>query len=372
MTAHALTLVMTTIGLERFTAAQLDEDVDLTISEVGVTPDAFVVAPTLTALPGEIRRIATVSGTQIGDNKVHLLVRDQAELSYTVRGFGLYLADGTLFAVYGQEDPIVEKSAQSTALLAIDIAFPTGDISDLTFGDTNFLNPPATTAIKGVVELATNAEAMAGDDQERAITPAALKAAISAAIAAYDRIGTVKLWWGDSGDVAAGWAICNGQTVARSDGAGNITTPDLRGRVPVGADDTNALGVTFGATSKTVSSATAGAHHHDVAIPAHDHGAGTLDATVDTALTGSTFTYHTKADTASGGTGKTLAVPPDGSAPTPPAIVDPGHAHGASISGTTAEWAGETVESSTGGDHDHDVTVDVTQPSIALHFIMRV
>lgn len=372
MTAPALTLVMTTLGLERFTAAQLDDDVDLTISEVGVTPDTFVVAPTLTAVPGEARRIDTISGEQVGDNIVHLLVRDEAALSYTVRGFGLYLADGTLFAVYGQDDPIVEKSAQSTVLLAIDIAFPTGDISDLQFGDTNFLNPPATTASKGVVELATPAEATAGVDEERAVTPMALQAAIDAAVAAYDAIGTVKLWWGAAEDVAYGWAICNGQTVARSDGAGDITTPDLRGRVPVGVDGTHALGATFGAVSKTVASETAGAHEHDVAVPAHDHDAGTLDATVDTAPTGATFIYHTKTDTASGGTGKTLAVPPDGNAPTPPAIVDPGHAHAASVSGTTAQWPGETVESTTDGNHEHDVTIDVTQPSIAMHFIMRV
>jgi hypothetical protein len=39
---------------------------------------------------------------------------------------------------------------------------------DITFGDTNFLNPPATTTRQGVVELATNAEAAAGTDTQRA------------------------------------------------------------------------------------------------------------------------------------------------------------------------------------------------------------
>jgi hypothetical protein len=37
-----------------------------------------------------------------------------------VRGFGLYLEDGTLFAVYGQTDPILEKAAAATFYLAID------------------------------------------------------------------------------------------------------------------------------------------------------------------------------------------------------------------------------------------------------------
>lgn len=360
MTGPALTLVMTTIGLERFTAAQLDEDVDLTISEVGVTSDVFVVAPTLTMLPGEFRRIDTVSGTQIGDNKVHLLVRDQAELSYTVRGFGLYLADGTLFAVYGQEDPIVEKSAQSTALLAIDIAFPTGDISDLTFGDTNFLNPPATTTMKGVVELATNAEAILGTDLERAVTPAALKAAIAAALAANDQIGTVKMWWGTADTVADGWAICNGQTVARSDGAGNITTPDFRGRVPLGVNLDHPLGDAFGEVEKTITTEEAGGHTPTGTLPDHDHAFEGTGATSNnaTGVTLSTTTHNLDA----GGSGSAIGTV---------AVNDPSHGHAATVTGTT-DTASLELSMDPVPAHPHELTIDVTQPSLALHFIMRI
>lgn len=360
MTAPALTLVMTTLGLVRFTAAQLDEDVDLTISEVGVTPDEFVVAPTLTALPGEIRRIDTISGSQIGDNKVHLLVRDEAALSYTVRGFGLYLADGTLFAVYGQEDPIVEKSAQSTALLSIDIAFPTGDITDLTFGDTNFLNPPATTTTKGVVELATPVEAITGTDEERVVTPAALRAAIAAAIAVNDKIGTVKMWWGAAEDVAAGWAICNGQTIARSDGAGDITTPDLRGRVPVGVNDAHDLGDTFGDVEKTINTEDAGGHTPSGTLPDHDHNFEGTGATSNnaTGATLSTTIYNLDAGSNSSGVGVIT-------------LNDPGHGHASTVTGTTAP-ASLALTMEPVPAHGHELTLDVTQPSIALHFIMRV
>ncbi len=163
MTTPALPLVMTTVGLSRFTAAQAEENVDLTIAWVGLTNAAFVVAPSLTALPGEFRRVATIAGESVGDNVIHMTVRDDAALTYQVRGFGLFLADGTLFAVYGQADPIGEKSSSATLLLAIDIAFPTSAIGNIVFGDTNFLNPPATSETKGVVELATIDEAEAGD-----------------------------------------------------------------------------------------------------------------------------------------------------------------------------------------------------------------
>ena len=150
----ALPLTMTSRGLQRFTDAQLGGDIDLRIAELGFTDTAFVTAPTLTALPGEFRRIATISGEVVGDNVVHMIVSDDAAVRYQARGFGLFLADGTLFAVYGQADTIVEKAAAATLLFAIDIAFPTSEIAAITFGDANFLSPPATPERAGVATAA--------------------------------------------------------------------------------------------------------------------------------------------------------------------------------------------------------------------------
>ena len=175
----ALSLVITVAGLQRFTAAQLDDDIDLSISHVGLTDQAFVAAPTLTALPGQSRLLDTVSGQAVGDNIVHMIVRDEAALTYGVRGFALYLADGTLFAAYSQADRIVQKAVASTVLLAIDIAFPTADINALTFGATNFLDPPATTSTAGVARLATQAEVDAGVAANRIVTPATLAARLT-------------------------------------------------------------------------------------------------------------------------------------------------------------------------------------------------
>jgi len=179
MTAPALALIMTAAGLNRFTAAQVEDDIDLTVASVGLTAADFVLAPTLTALPGEFRRVETLSGATVGDNIVHMIVRDDEEIGYTVRGFGLFLADGTLFAVYGQPTPICEKSPQTTLLMPLDIAFPTSAIDNLVFGDTNFLNPPATTARRGIIEIATLTEAQAGDTG-RAVTGAVVKAMLAA------------------------------------------------------------------------------------------------------------------------------------------------------------------------------------------------
>ena len=187
-----LTLMITRVGQARFTAAQLDADINLGIAEIGLTDAPFVSAPTLEALPGEFKRIASISGEQVGDNIVHMTIRDDSIDGYTARGFGLFLADGTLFATYAQPDRLFEKSPRATFLAAIDIAFPTGDVSELRFGNTDFLNPPATTATKGVVELATQAEADTGTDTRRVAPVSVMRTSIASAIATLS--ATVDQW----------------------------------------------------------------------------------------------------------------------------------------------------------------------------------
>ncbi len=335
----ALTLTMTTAGLGRFTAAQASDDIDLTIASVALTDAEFVVAPTLTALPGEFRRIETIAGSAIGDNIVHMIVRDDADIGYDVRGFGLFLADGTLFAVYGQADRIVGKSPASSLLLALDIAFPTSDIAQLTFGDTNFLNPPATSTTKGVVELATVAEGLAGDDPSRvppvAVVDAMIAATVAAAVTARVPAGVILLWSGVAEAVPAGWAVCDGRTVDLADGSGRVVTPDLRGRVPVGVSAAHALGSTFGAES--VSTSVVGDHQHPASV------------VVDAAATGASIATTTR-DVDAGSTANGVV--------TSATLNDPTHAHTATAAVDPA------------GSHDH--LVDVVQPSIALHFIIKV
>ncbi len=163
----ALPFIVTRAGLRAFTDAQTGTGGTLTIVGVGLTNAPFASAPTLEALPGEFRRLSTIAGDRVGDNIVHMTLRDEEPIGYTARGLGLYLADGTLFGVYGQAAPLFEKSQLATLMAAIDIAFPTGAFGNIAFGATDFLNPPATTERAGVVELATEAEALVGLDTRR-------------------------------------------------------------------------------------------------------------------------------------------------------------------------------------------------------------
>ena len=182
----ALKIKVTTPGRAALVNAANTGTLPVLVAQIGVTSTAFTPAADGSdlVLPGELKRLVTFGGAAVADDTIHSVIRDNSTDTYTWRGFGLYLADGTLFALYGQADPILEKSAGAMAMLATDIIFADIDAAALTFGDTSFLNPPATVDVQGVVELATDAEAIAGVDAVRAVTPKGLLAKLTALLGA--------------------------------------------------------------------------------------------------------------------------------------------------------------------------------------------
>ncbi|KHJ63604.1 phage tail fiber protein [Burkholderia glumae] len=141
------------------------------VTQIGLATAAFVFKPDMTALPSELKRITTFGGDTVAKDTIHIVIQDDSADQYKLFGFGLYLDNGVLFGVYVQNDPILEKAATSMLLLAADTIFASIDVTNLAFGPTSFLNPPATTERKGVVELATQAEVDDGADDTRAVTP---------------------------------------------------------------------------------------------------------------------------------------------------------------------------------------------------------
>ena len=164
-----LVLTLTDIGIAALRAAAGTNAI--VIAQIGLSARAIAAAPTLNALPDEHRRIATIAGAAIDDRTIHLTARDASDATYVVRSIGVYLSDGTLFAVYAQADPIFEKARVATYLQAIDIRLQPGEAQLIEFGDGNFLYPPATETVAGVAEIATDGEMDGAADDQRIVTP---------------------------------------------------------------------------------------------------------------------------------------------------------------------------------------------------------
>ncbi|WP_062731894.1 gp53-like domain-containing protein [Sphingobium abikonense] len=178
--ADPIRMMITAAGLDALVDAQSGATDAVQIAQVGLTQSAFVMAPTITSLPGEFKRISAVSGQSVSETVIHMTAQDNSEDIYDLRGLGLFLPNGSLFAVYSQETPIFRKVSIAFFLLALDIAFSNGAAGDIVFGDTSFLMPPATETVKGVARIADPALAEAGADHDTIITPLTLRQRLDA------------------------------------------------------------------------------------------------------------------------------------------------------------------------------------------------
>jgi hypothetical protein len=167
-------ITITPAGFAAIISAENTGTAPVKVAQVGLTAQHFDVGTVGASVPAEFKRLTTFGGKAVADDTLHLNVRDDGTDTYTLRGFGLYLQDGTLFAVYSQSTPIMEKAAAATLLLATDIRFAKINATSIEVGDIDFINPPATTTQMGVVRLATEQEADAGSDHATAITPRGL------------------------------------------------------------------------------------------------------------------------------------------------------------------------------------------------------
>lgn len=199
-------------------------------------------------------------------------------------------------------------------------------------------------------------------------------------------IGVILAWYGSSGTVPSGWHICDGTTgISRSDGAGTINVPDLRDRTIVGAKTAGILeqGATAGAATASGTSDSQGSHAHSVVtsnhthtftdsghtlslaeIPAHQHGSGVVDTT------SVAFAYGSQSPSSNAASQNISTGSGAGSLEGLTQSKGGGSSH--SHSGTTDTGGGETVTSASNGAHTHSTTVSTIQPSMGLHWIMRV
>lgn len=169
-------IVITSAGLQSLINAEQTGTNAVKITQVGVGSGKYVPTKDQTELRSEIKRLPVTEGGQTGQHEIHVALQDNSAESYAVYEFGLFLSDGTLFAVYSQTgEAILNKLATSNALLAIDVALEDVNAEQITFGDVTYTVAAGTTENAGIIELATEEETQAGTDAQRAVTPAGLK-----------------------------------------------------------------------------------------------------------------------------------------------------------------------------------------------------
>lgn len=402
----ALVLSLTNAGLAAVQAASGSDPV--TIAQLGLTATPFEVAPTLTALPGEFKRIAAISGTAAAANVTHMTAYDTSADVWNATGLGLWLADGTLFATFSAESTIINKAAPAFALVSFDIAWSADLAASIAFGDPLFTNPPATEEMRGLIELATQGEATTGTDVQRALTPAVARGAIVAWLLAQDGAGSGidadlldgqhGAWYADIAarlgftplDAAAYTAasvlarlitvdgagsgldadLLDGQHAAQLAPAGIIVmwsgsiasvpagwhlcdgssgTPDLRDRFVVGAGSTYTVGANGGAVNHNHAITVAGHALTVPELPAHNH-AMFANVANDSDLTGATSVAV-----------KTTSAPGESE-------------YGLSTGGATPATLGLTASTGGGDAHAHDAgsaNASSLPPYFALAYIMK-
>jgi microcystin-dependent protein len=179
-------------------------------------------------------------------------------------------------------------------------------------------------------------------------------------------MGGIIMWNGAT--IPAGWALCNGQTVARTDGGGNITTPDLRDRFIVAAGNGYGPNDVGGLAVYSLTTAQMPVHSHTATIAGggdHIHGGST------TAVGDHTHNLQNLGSVQAGGDNGGASV-----------SVSTGYSSGRFQAPTAAAGAhSHSFQTDPNGHHSHSLTIDNSgsgalienrPPYYALYFIMKV
>ncbi|WP_258183484.1 tail fiber protein [Escherichia albertii] len=173
-----LLFTMTDAGRQELVNANKTGTNKVEIVSVGLGSRYYVTSTSQTNITNEIKRLATIGGKVVSPDTIHVTAKDDSKDEYVVHTIGLYTNKGTLFAVYSQEQAIINKASSTIALISSDIAIKTLDTKNITFGDIEFINPPATETVVGVARFANEQEIDAGTDDSLAVSAKRLKQAI--------------------------------------------------------------------------------------------------------------------------------------------------------------------------------------------------
>lgn len=171
-----MNIVLTNAGLQKIVNAEQTGTAPVIISQIAFGSGQYTANASQIALQNEIKRLPVISGGTDDDHAIHVAAQDTSSDAYSVYEFGLFLSDGTLFAVYSQTGtPILQKTISSVAQFECGIALEGVNVESISFGDVAFTYPYANESNPGIAEIATTEEAQAGTDKTRIVTPFTLQ-----------------------------------------------------------------------------------------------------------------------------------------------------------------------------------------------------
>lgn len=174
-----VTVTVTDTGLEEIINAGHTGTAAVKLTQIGFGTGIYTPTSSMTALQAEFKRVTILSGKAVGDQTISCVASDNSSDTYSVNEFGVYTENGTLFAVYSQEQPLLQKTGVSAVYLAVDMLVSGVSLSQITFESPNFSIVPATTEIAGVAKIATVVQVKAGQDGTTIVTPSTLYQALS-------------------------------------------------------------------------------------------------------------------------------------------------------------------------------------------------
>ena len=175
-----VTVTITNAGLEEIINAEHTGTAAVKLTQIGFGTGIYTPTSSMTALQAEFKRVSILAGKAVGDQTISCVASDNSDDTYSVNEFGVYTENGTLFAVYSQKQPLLQKTGVSAVYLAVDMMVSGVSLSQITFESPNFSVVAATTQVAGVAKIATVVQVKAGQDGTVIVTPSTLYQALSA------------------------------------------------------------------------------------------------------------------------------------------------------------------------------------------------
>ena len=153
----SISTVITQIGLDKAIDAN-HGGVSIEMTHIGFGTQGYTPSRSRQALSNEVARVAIAGGKNVSANQIHLTALLESG-QFACKEIGVYLSDGTLFAVSSMPSgTIFYKQELNTVMQAFDLVLdvvPTGSVTVNTSGDLSLYYAETFAVIN--TAIATNA-----------------------------------------------------------------------------------------------------------------------------------------------------------------------------------------------------------------------